>query len=175
MLELKVTKMKALDFECFDGTNWINRVLFLKVKTLAYGNMGEYKIDNYHFWIVSRLFEKVFPFPESCCSLFHRWSSLRIMFCKCWMLLNMSKWWVASLEVWAFRLLNWNDNTYHALNVAELISDVPTLILLASSFPKKNRWYFYSYAGSELHSHLIPHFLKPDVFWTMLRAELTSI
>ena len=99
--------------------------------------MGEYKIDNYHFWIVSRLFEKVFPFPESCCSLFHRWSSLRIMFCKCWMLLNMSKWWVASLEVWAFRLLNWNDNTYHALNVAELISDVPTLILLASSFPKK--------------------------------------
>ena len=43
-------------------------------------SVARFSIFNYHFWIVSRLLENGAPFPESCCSLFHlfsSWSSTR--------------------------------------------------------------------------------------------------
>ena len=40
--------------------------------------MARFSIFNYHFWIVSRLLENGAPFPESCCSLFHLFSSWSI-------------------------------------------------------------------------------------------------
>ena len=47
----------------------------LHMSYIMFGVVYNVNIKTYHFWIVSRLFEKGAPLPASCCSLFHVLSS----------------------------------------------------------------------------------------------------